>query len=149
MAERADIENWLRWTDPLGKASLLLAAIEMRDLEFLSGKPGRMQDHEASAIGHEIGLRRCNRVEGQGAVTRPGDARFVLKPLIGVLADRFVLDGEAFLFFLDRQRVDPRRVCSPVLIANQKGYAAKRLDALERDIAQLSIFELYGERTGG
>ena len=101
MGERADIENWLRWTDPLGKAGLLLAAIDMRDLELLSGEPGRMQDHEASAIGDEIGPRRRNRLEGERAVTRPGDAGFVLKPLIGVPADRFVLDGETSSVFLD------------------------------------------------
>jgi hypothetical protein len=33
----------------------------------------------------------------------------------------------------------------PVLIANQKGYAAKRLDAFERDITQLAILELHRE----
>ncbi len=60
-----------------------------------------MQDHEASAIGHEIGLRRRNGLEGERAVTRPGDAGFVLKPLIGVLADRFILNGETSSVFLD------------------------------------------------
>ena len=108
-----------------------------------------MQDHKTSAIGDEIGLRRSNGVEGERAVARTSDTGLVPKPLIGVRAHRRVLDSEAFGFFLHRQGVDPRRVCAPVLIANEKGYAAKRLDAVERDITQLAIFQLRRERTGG
>ena len=82
MGERTDVENWLRWTDPFGEAGLLLAAVDMRYLELLSREAGGMQDHETRAIGYEIGLWRCNCVEGERAVTRSGDASLVLKPLI-------------------------------------------------------------------
>ena len=41
-----------------------------------------MQHDEAGAIGHEVGLRRRDGVEGKDAVARPGDARLVYKPLI-------------------------------------------------------------------
>jgi hypothetical protein len=149
MGERTDVENWLRWTDPFGEAGFLLAAVDMRYLEFLSREPGGMQDHETRAIGYEIGLWRRNCVEHERAVTRPSDASLVLKPLTGVPARRAILNGEAFGFFLHRQGVDPRSVCAPVLIANEKSYAAKRLDAVERDITQLAIFQLRRERTGG
>ena len=149
MGERADVENRLRWTDPFGEAGLLLATVDMHDLEPLTGKPGGMQHHEASAIRHEIRLRRRNGLEHERAVVRPGDAGRVLKPLIGVRAHCPVLDSEASGFFLDRHRVDLRRVCSPVLVPNQKRYAAKRFDTLERDITQLAIFKLRRERAGG
>ena len=101
MGERADVENWLRWTNPFGEAGLLLATVDMHDLEFLSGEPGGMQDHEASAIGHEIGLRCRNGVEGKRAVARSSDAGLVLKPLTGVRAHRPVFDGEASGLFRD------------------------------------------------
>ena len=148
MGQCADVENWLRWTNPFGEAGLLLAIVDMRDLKLLSGKPGGMQHHEASAICHEIRVRRRDGIEHEPAVVRPDDAGRVLKPLIGVRAHCPVLDGEASGFFLDPHRVDLRRVCSPVLITNQKGYAAKRLDAFERDITQLAILQLRGERAG-
>ena len=84
MRERADVENRLRWTNAFWEAGLLLATVDMRDPEPLSGEPGRMEDHEASAIGHEIGLRRRNGVEDEHAIARPADAGFVFKPLIVV-----------------------------------------------------------------
>ena len=101
MGERTDVENRLRRTDPFGEAGLLLATVDMHDLELLSGEPGRMQDDEASAIGHEIGLWRRNGVEGKRAVARPGDAGLVVKPLTRVPAHRPVLNGEASGSFLD------------------------------------------------
>src|SRR3984885_12017181 len=119
MGQCADVENWLRWTNPFGEAGLLLAIVDMRDLKRLSGKPGGMQHHEASAIRHEIRLRRSDCIEHEPAVVRPDDAGRVLKPLIGVRAHRPVLDGEAFGFFLDPHRVDLRRVSSPVLTARE------------------------------
>ena len=107
-----------------------------------------MEHHEASAIRHEIRVRRRDGIEHEPAVVRPDDAGCELESLIGVRAHCPVLDGEPSGFFLDPHRVDLRRACSPVLIANQKGYAAKRLDAFERDITQLAILELRCERAG-
>src|SRR6185437_10831388 len=134
MGERTDLENRLRWTDPFGEAGLFHAAVDVHDLEPLASKPGGVQYHEAGATGDGIRLRRRKRLEGERAVARPHDADLILKPLTGVRAQRLVFHGEASGSFRDGQRVDPRRVCSPVLIANEKGYAAKRLDAIERDI---------------
>ena len=68
MGERTDVENRLRWTDPFGEAGCFLAAVDMRDLEPLSGEPRRVQDDEASTIGHEVSLRRDYGVEAKDAV---------------------------------------------------------------------------------
>ena len=65
MGERANVEDRLRWADPIGEAGLRLATVDVQDLEPLPGEPGGVQDDEACAIGNEIGLRRCDGVEGE------------------------------------------------------------------------------------
>jgi hypothetical protein len=66
--ERADVEDWLRRADPSGENGFCFAPVDVHDLEPLSGEPSGVEDDEASAIGHEVGLRRRYGVEGKDAV---------------------------------------------------------------------------------
>ena len=110
-----------------GKASLLLAPVDVGDLQLLAGEARRMQHDEASAVGHEVGLGRGDRGEDERAVARAGDARLVGEPLSGVRANRAIRDGETFGSLLNVEIFDLRRVGAPILVAHQKRDAAQRL----------------------
>ncbi len=77
MGERTDIEDRLRGADMLGENGLRLATVDMSHLELLVGERGRVQDNEAGAIGHEVGLRRGDGGEDERAVARSRYPRLI------------------------------------------------------------------------
>ena len=145
MGERTDVEDRLRGADMFRESRLRFATVDMRHLKPLAGELSRVQDDEACAIGDEIGLWRRGRREQELAVARSFYPRFVDEPLFRIRADGAIADGEAPGALLDIRSVNLGRISSPVLVTNQKGYSAKRLDLAESDIAKLAVLQFRRE----
>ena len=50
MGERADVENRLRWADPFGEASLLLATVDVQVVWEPAWTPDRLSESARAAL---------------------------------------------------------------------------------------------------
>ncbi len=149
MCERADVEEGLDRIHQFRELVLHDLAVHVFHFNWEPGHTlERMQHYEPGARRPEVGFGNGTAVESQVAVPGAFDAGVVRDLLFGALAHRVEGNRKTVGALVDLQIADGRRVGAPVLVSYQKADRAQHFDAVDLEVAQLTVVELDRHRPG-
>ena len=149
MGQRPDVEHRLHRIDQFGKTAFHDLAVDMLDLEWESRQAlERMQHHEPGAGGQEVCFRHRGAGELQISTPAALDPGVVGKLLAFDPADGMERHGKTVGALIHLETRNLRRGRAPVLVADQEAHRAQHFDAVDPEIAQLSVVEFHRHRSG-
>ena len=150
VGQGADVHDRLLGVDHFREAGLDHRAVHLGHHHWMTADPLHpVQNHEAGTVGEEVGRRRSDPLEAQGAVGAAGDACPIVESLFVAAAARSVGDGESISRLFDLQVAEVGIEGAPELVAHDVGDGANRLAPVVADVAEVAGVELRRQRTRG